>query len=83
MIPGSAVPTTVWSSANRNIASRIAPRISSLARGDRLSAAASAAVECVIFSLQLSQDVSQSDWHRARNSSVVLGSERSGLNHNG
>src|SRR5437899_1666912 len=30
---GRAVPTTVWSRANRNIARRIAPRISSFARG--------------------------------------------------
>src|SRR6478735_7318621 len=36
---GRAVPTTVWSRANRNRASRIAPRISSLARGSSSSAA--------------------------------------------
>src|SRR3990172_3614244 len=35
MITGRAVPTTVWSRANRNIASRIAPRISSFWRGSR------------------------------------------------
>src|SRR6266850_2099448 len=45
MIFGSAVPTTVWSSANRNIARSIAPRISSLARGERLSAASSAVAD--------------------------------------
>ena len=33
MMTGRAVPTTVWSSANRNSASRVANRISSLARG--------------------------------------------------
>jgi hypothetical protein len=43
MITGSAVPTTVWSSANRNIARSIAPRISSLARGERWSAASAVA----------------------------------------
>src|SRR6185369_13683505 len=67
-ILGSATPTTVWSRAKRNIASRIAPRISSFSLGDRLRAASADEAEWVMGVLH--GDWARSSWGKDRTTAV-------------